>query len=119
MRRTVRYMRRGISDDILAYKRGKKRTLRYCLNSRTFEVKNKVYGTIRLWVGIADCIGPFYSPHYGTRAYAVSTRSASEARQRARNKLSDNLARRGYIGLLRLSNVDAADEIMRPCAGLV
>lgn len=122
MRRTARYMRGGISDDVVAYKRGKKRTLRYRLNSRTLELRvlyRGEYKTLRSWVGIAEVIGPLYSPYYGTRAYGFSRMGAADARRKARQHLSDNVARRGYIGRFRLSSVDAADEVMRPCAAYV
>ncbi len=81
-----------LSDDMIQFKREKKRTVRY-------RYQKVPCGFI------AEVIGPFHSTFYGTLSFATKKYRAKAALKR---RLGNQF---GYIGTMLYSDVDEADNI--------
>lgn len=79
-----------LSEGIVWYKVGKKRTVRYRYVKTAHGFR-------------AEVIGPFHSVLYGACAYGTKRKSAKAALQR---RLANSY---GYFGCLMLSDIDSAD----------
>jgi len=81
-----------LSDEMIQYKLGKKRTVRYWYVKTAHGFR-------------AEVIGPFHSALYGACSFGVNKRRAKAALQR---RLGND---HGYIGLILMSNKDEADNV--------
>lgn len=81
-----------LSDNLIQYKKSRKRTVRY--------QHEKVQQYWSAWV-----CGPFHSPTYGAHGFGIT-------RARAKQSLYRNLANNhGYLGGMILSDVDESDTV--------